>query len=61
MIDGSDPTPFYVAIDYRTQRRLGYWSGIVPAISPDDARELAEKLLHRKLRTVVRIDRIVVR
>jgi hypothetical protein len=61
MADGADLTRFYVAIDYRTQRGLGFWSDIVPAISPDDARERAEKWLHRKRRAVVRIDRIVVR
>jgi hypothetical protein len=60
MPDSADITRFYVAIDYRTQRGLGFWSDIVPAVSPAGARESAEKLLRRKRRTVARIDRIVV-
>jgi hypothetical protein len=61
MTDGPEVIRFHVAIDYRTQRGLGYWSYIVPAISPDEAHDLAEKLLRRKRRAVVRIDRVVVR
>jgi hypothetical protein len=60
MPEGVDLTHFYVAIDYRTQRELGFWSDIIPAISAEEARESAEKLLRRKRRTVARIDRIVV-
>jgi hypothetical protein len=61
MPDRPDLTRYFVAINYRTQHCLGYWSDIVTATSSDDAGELAEKLLHQRRRTIVRIDRIVVR
>jgi hypothetical protein len=60
MPESAGLTRFYVAIDYRTQRGLGFWSDIISAVSSDEAREMAEKLLHGRRKTAVRIDRIVV-
>jgi hypothetical protein len=61
MGDRSLTTEFYVAIDYRTKHRLGVWSALVPAATSKEAGELAENLLRRQRRAVVRIDRVVVR
>jgi hypothetical protein len=59
--DRSVATEFDMAIDYRTKRCLAVWSGMVPAATMEEAAELAEKLLRRRRRTPVRVDRITVK
>jgi hypothetical protein len=61
MENPSVTTQFHVTIDYRTKHRLGFWSGMVPASTMEEAGELAERFLRRRQRAVTRIDRIVVR
>jgi hypothetical protein len=54
-------TQFRVMIDYRTKRGLATWAGMVSAATFDEARELAERQICRRLcRSLIRIDRVVV-
>jgi hypothetical protein len=55
------PTQFQVTIDYRTSSRLAVWSGMVPAPNMEQAGEIAEQRLRRRSKSLVRVDRIVVR
>jgi hypothetical protein len=61
MQDQAPTAQFQVTIDYRTSSRLAVWSGMVPAPNMEQAGEIAEQLLRRRLRSLVRVDRIVVR
>jgi hypothetical protein len=54
-------TQFYVTIEYRTKSRLAVWSGMVAAADMERASEIGEKFLRRRSRSLVRIDRIIVR
>jgi hypothetical protein len=54
-------TQFHVMIEYRTKCRLAVWYGMVAADGVERASEIGEKLLRRRSRTLVCIDRIVVR
>jgi hypothetical protein len=54
-------TQFHVTIEYRTKCKLAVWYGMVAAADIERASEIGEKLLRRRSRTLVRIDRIVVR
>jgi len=54
-------TQFHVTIEYRTKSRLAVWSGMVDAADMERASEIGEKFLRRRSRTLVRVDRIVVR
>jgi hypothetical protein len=54
-------TQFHVTIEYRTKCRLAVWYGMVAAEDTDRASEIGEKLLRRRSRAVVRVDRITAR
>ena len=54
-------TQFHVTIEYRTKCRLAVWYGMVAADDMERASDIAEKLLRRRSRTLMRIDRVVVR
>jgi len=54
-------TQFHVTIEYRTRCRLGVWYGMVAAEDMERAGEIGEKMLRRRSRTLVRVDRIIVR
>jgi hypothetical protein len=52
---------FHITIEYRTKYRLAIWSGMVTAQNMARASEIGEKLLRRRSRALVRVDRITVR
>jgi len=54
-------TQFHVTIEYRTKYRLAVWYGMVTTEDIERATEVGEKLLRRRSRAVVRVDRIIVR
>ena len=54
-------TQFHVTIEYRTKCKLAVWYGMVAAEDMDRASEIGEKLLRRRSRALVRVDRIIVR
>jgi hypothetical protein len=54
-------TQFHVTIEYRTKTRLAVWYGMVAADDMQLASDIGEKLLRRRSRTLMRIDRIIVR
>jgi hypothetical protein len=54
-------TQFHVTIEYRTKSRVAVWYDMVAADDMERASEIAEKLLRRRSRALVRVDRIIVR
>jgi hypothetical protein len=54
-------TQFHVTIEYRTKHRLAIWYGMVTAENMERASEIGEKLLRRRSRALLRVDRVTVR
>ena len=61
MQDHAPGTQFHVTVEYRTKRRLAVWSGMVAAVNMEQASEIGEKLLRRRSKGLMRVDRIIVR